>query len=848
MSSKGTAYYAQREDAEEFGEFFHEGKASAPPEVRSFEEDALLKRPPPDYEQSQEHWLDLHDGTREKLWRLYRMDNPSTLEDDEESVKMEEAMARARKERSDKKARQDLEREHAVKRVDLQTQLDEAARQLWGDERTRQGAEERIADAEAQIKELKAEAAAASSNQRETYDQYQKLRQEWRAEERKSRQRFSGTSHQDLVLEPFRLPYLPPSVRLFEKRAEPQRSAAPPLDNAEAARPVPAWVGSPSCRPTLEARRTPPTRGVLAKFVDHSRALGRWKFLSIRELEEERLEPPAQRAIAELDRTLANDLSWTTNFPGLVDIRAATLREVWDKMDSFSQELHQAVWDVLQNLVRATTRRAQEDRTDGKRQHDRSPPRKFSSRGENDGYHQINENMALVDLEDRSCSDRASVIDPPQELRTNRPTSATPDEKLDRQMEMKYRQLPTKNFWKIRPALPLPEDDEGREFVEFMMSLDQTLQDILSLDPRSTSQALSWAPGWQVPLRKCLWDSVNPRSSRSSSLNAMLNSCMEQVEVAMDTGSSGEQAYRLLESELRRELDTRECGAALQKLIAFRVGEGVPFSDCYRSFRSVVHDAKSDGQFSANFNIVQSIVSVLMSQQYPTLYEITFPRNAPNRYFVDEAQMWKALDLLKRNVTRSLPSRSDTGARGSSGGGAPGVGVSSAKIASKPSSAWIPESIMNMKYIFKADFPSWPASLETWGVVYSIRNDNDPPLLARFSDPKTKSATFRKFVGQCLNCLSEDGHNMRSFLNKSGLLNRKIGELPEPEKDAVWRRIQNRLKRSQYRQKSSGNSQKKRNTDRSEVAVRNSSRLLMMQVNPAQTDNPMMGYTLRFHQ
>ena len=74
------------------------------------------------------------------------------------------------------------------------------------------------------------------------------------------------------------------------------------------------------------------------------------------------------------------------------------------------------------------------------------------------------------------------------------------------------------------------------------MSLDETLQDILSLDPRSTSQALSWAPGWHMPLRKCLWNSVNPRSSRSSSLNAMLNSCMEQVEGAMDAGSSGEQA------------------------------------------------------------------------------------------------------------------------------------------------------------------------------------------------------------------------------------------------------------------------------------------------------------------
>ena len=155
------------------------------------------------------------------------------------------------------------------------------------------------------------------------------------------------------------------------------------------------------------------------------------------------------------------------------------------------------------------------------------------------------------------------------------------DGKLDRETEMKYRQLPTKTIWKIRPSLPLQEDDKGRGFVEFMMSLDQTLQYILSLDPRSTSQALSWAPGWHVPLRKCLWDSVNPRSTRSSSLNVMLNSCMEQVEGAMDAGSSGEEVYRLLVSELERELekelDTRVGGAALQKLITFRVREGVPF-------------------------------------------------------------------------------------------------------------------------------------------------------------------------------------------------------------------------------------------------------------------------------
>ena len=337
------------------------------------------------------------------------------------------------------------------------------------------------------------------------------------------------------------------------------------------------------------------TTGPTDEVLDHSKTLGGWKFHSLRELEAEQMEPPAQRAIAELGRVLDNDLSWRSSFPGLVDIKATMLRELWDQMGSFSQELHQVVWVVLQNLARAIPEKAQEGRSDWKRYHDRSPPRTFSSRGETNAEQQINENMALVNLEDRSCSDRASVIDPTQELRADRPTSSRTarivhnteinplNGKLDREMEMKYRQLPMKNLWKVRPALPLQEDDEGRGFVEFMMSLDQTLQDILSLEPRSTSQALSWAPGWHVPLRKCLWDSVNPRSSRSSSLNAMLNPCMEQVEGAMDAGSLGEEAYRLLVLELRGELDTRVCSAALHKLITFRVGEGVPFSDCYRS-------------------------------------------------------------------------------------------------------------------------------------------------------------------------------------------------------------------------------------------------------------------------
>ena len=60
----------------------------------------------------------------------------------------------------------------------------------------------------------------------------------------------------------------------------------------------------------------------------------------------------------------------------------------------------------------------------------------------------------LLDLEERSCSDRVSVIDPTQQMRTDKPIFSRTEkvlhtaeidsnEKLDREMEMKYRQLLT---------------------------------------------------------------------------------------------------------------------------------------------------------------------------------------------------------------------------------------------------------------------------------------------------------------------------------------------------------------------------------------------------------------------
>ena len=65
----------QKEDVEEFGEFLHEGKSVASPIVRSFEEDALLKVPPPDFVLGPEHLIELHEEIREQLWQAYRLDH-----------------------------------------------------------------------------------------------------------------------------------------------------------------------------------------------------------------------------------------------------------------------------------------------------------------------------------------------------------------------------------------------------------------------------------------------------------------------------------------------------------------------------------------------------------------------------------------------------------------------------------------------------------------------------------------------------------------------------------------------------------------------------------------------------
>ena len=308
---RSTSGSLPHKDVEEFRESLHEWKPQqAVPKIRSFEEDDMLKRPPPDFVLGPEHWLGLHRDIWEKLWQAYRLVNPTTFVEAEQSSKVVEAIPRAREELAEKKARQVFEEEHQRKISDLQNQLEETVRQMWTQDRVLRNAEERIAGAEALIKKLRAEVAATSTSQRETYNQYHRYCRQWRTEEARSEREYKAAFHQDW------LHTIAQAARSFpsglsrkedSRLAGSQRTATPPPTSAEASNTeVPAWVGSTSERRPLqpEVMWAPQPRERRTKFVDRFNTFGKWKFNSLRELASsqyrDQTEPLAQRAIVEL--------------------------------------------------------------------------------------------------------------------------------------------------------------------------------------------------------------------------------------------------------------------------------------------------------------------------------------------------------------------------------------------------------------------------------------------------------------------------------------------------------------------------------------------------------------------
>ena len=92
-------------------------------------------------------------------------------------------ISKSRNELPETKASQVFEQEYRRKRSGYQKQLEEMVKKLWKQDRLLRNTEERISDAIALFKELKAEVAATTSGYREIFEQYNRSCREWRAEE-----------------------------------------------------------------------------------------------------------------------------------------------------------------------------------------------------------------------------------------------------------------------------------------------------------------------------------------------------------------------------------------------------------------------------------------------------------------------------------------------------------------------------------------------------------------------------------------------------------------------------------------------------------------------------------------
>lgn len=101
----------------------------------------------------------------------------------------------------------------------------------------------------------------------------------------------------------------------------------------------------------------------------------------------------------------------------------------------------------------------------------------------------------------------------------------------------------------------------------------------------------------------------------------------------------------------------------------------------------------------------------------------------------------------------------------------------------------------------EVQFGHWPASEETWPVVFAMSinptlRPSDPLPLWRHLDQNERARSFHDWFGHCLNCGTR-GHSIRncleSFHNRSNALNPAVGTAVGDQ--TTWRDWQRRIHR-----------------------------------------------------
>ena len=382
--------------------------------------------------------------------------------------------------------------------------------------------------------------------------------------------------------------------------------------------------------------------------------------------------------------------------------------------------------------------------------------------------------------------------------------------------------MPVKHMGKVATmplSTSLPQADA---FSQLIRSVRIVLNDILVYcdDSGTTIDSDTYVRGWERPLEKRLLDAVSAGKSATSDLSLTIADFFLQVGRALDQGSSGPDAFKLLLRRLAEQFDQGDSQESFLRLQNFGVSDGTPFSDYLRAFRLLVSSVTgSERVLAPSVGMVLELVRQSVTRQFPTLSPLLYPGTlaTDTTPFASIDAMWDAFAPFHTNKTPamagsnyfSLPQatgssksrRSAPVASKSFGQGAQG----SVSSASKPfgsgaqgSSAADPIVLAvsaqgSSSDPFTVDYACWPATHDHWPEVYmvstSFKTHDDPPLWTALLTQDARNQAFASCRGKCLNCGSPD-HSMKTcpngYINQSGLLNSELAHNPDAFKR--WQR------------------------------------------------------------
>ena len=391
-----------------------------------------------------------------------------------------------------------------------------------------------------------------------------------------------------------------------------------------------------------------------------------------------------------------------------------------------------------------------------------------------------------------------------------------------------YRTLDMRRVPHVQPLQCPPSADRTAATQLLIRSMRDALSGICDVtDPTGTVTMNSpvWIPGWHAPLLKLVKAAINGNRDDTHDLHRLVDDVFSQLQERISSGSSGQDAFKILLADFGDFFDRAPRGAALETLQKFGVRTGTPFSSYLRALRVVVASTvEKGGPLAPSATMAIELVRIRTAQQYPTLMPTLFPGDLATREkpYASLASMWTAFSDLKHNTSPAVDGDAYTSVPRASGPiTTPTVTVPAVSAAgsqrftrlARPShTASNVDHVHSRRDPFRVDYGLWPFDDRDYAIVCTVTNQMVNSNLSLWTPLLTDGARRQaciKYSGRCCNCGSSE-HSLRwcpaPLTNTFSLLNT---EFATHDADGsildTWKKRMRRWRRHGSNRRSQGN-------------------------------------------